>query len=195
MKVHTLESRWYARQPWKNGGGTTAEISLEPGAQRFLWRASIAEVERDGPFSDFSGYARHIMLLEGRGMVLSFDDGEEARLAAPRVPYAFDGGRPVRGLLIDGPVRDLNLIVDRAQASGRIDVVEAWTEAGPLPHADWLLVLAIEGRAAVETPAGSHDLAPGDTLRIDSPEGRLGLRAADTHCVAAVLSIQRRPAA
>jgi len=41
---------------------------------------SIAEVERSGDFSDFSGYERTIMLLEGNGMELMFDDGASQRI-------------------------------------------------------------------------------------------------------------------
>ncbi len=36
----------------------------------FLWRVSIADVERDGPFSRFPGIDRTIVLLEGAGMRL-----------------------------------------------------------------------------------------------------------------------------
>lgn len=37
----------------------------------FLYRLSIAAVSTSGPFSIFSGYTRAILLLEGRGMVLT----------------------------------------------------------------------------------------------------------------------------
>ena len=59
--------------PWKNGGGTTREIAAFPpgaGLDDFGWRLSVAEVERDGPFSVFSGVDRTIVLLDGAGMRL-----------------------------------------------------------------------------------------------------------------------------
>ena len=50
--------------PWKNGLGMTREVA---NARRsdgtMLWRISLATVDRDGPFSDFDGYKRIIMML------------------------------------------------------------------------------------------------------------------------------------
>ena len=57
--------------PWRNGGGETREIvSWPPGAQDFDWRASIATIAQDGPFSAFTGIDRSITLLEGDGVRL-----------------------------------------------------------------------------------------------------------------------------
>lgn len=40
--------------PWKNGGGETREIICVPAPDApFLWRASIATLQADGPFSPF----------------------------------------------------------------------------------------------------------------------------------------------
>lgn len=40
--------------PWKNGGGETREIVSVPSPDApFLWRASIATLQSDGPFSAF----------------------------------------------------------------------------------------------------------------------------------------------
>src|SRR6185369_11614525 len=63
----------YRPMPWKNGGGRTIEIAVHPvGAtlDAFQWRVSIADIERDGPFSRFPGIDRTIVLLEGAGMHL-----------------------------------------------------------------------------------------------------------------------------
>ena len=71
-----LRSSDYRIMPWKNGGGSTTEIAIcpegsgIPGGQ-FRWRVSIADVVADGPFSRFSGYDRHIMVVEGAGMTLN----------------------------------------------------------------------------------------------------------------------------
>ena len=48
--------------PWKNGGGVTREIAKGAAAgpdDDWGWRISIAEVERDGPFSTFPGACIH----------------------------------------------------------------------------------------------------------------------------------------
>ena len=58
------------RVPWKNGGGTTAEVAVHPpgaGLDDFDWRISMADVAVDGPFSRFPGVDRTLVLAEGRG--------------------------------------------------------------------------------------------------------------------------------
>jgi environmental stress-induced protein Ves len=114
----------YRRMPWRNGGGTTTEIAAQPGGPGgFLWRLSIAEVAASGPFSDFGGYDRHILLLEGRGMVLHFAEAPSRRLDRPLEPFRFDGGWRASCQLVDGPVRDLNLMVARGAAEEAVAVV------------------------------------------------------------------------
>ncbi|MBN0683270.1 HutD family protein, partial [Pseudomonas aeruginosa] len=52
--------------PWKNGAGETREIICVPAPDApFLWRASIATLQADGPFSPFPGVDRVITLLAG----------------------------------------------------------------------------------------------------------------------------------
>ena len=71
--VRLLTPADFHSMPWKNGAGRTTEIAVHPpGAalDTFAWRVSIADVERDGPFSRFPGIDRTIVLLEGAGMRL-----------------------------------------------------------------------------------------------------------------------------
>ncbi len=57
--------------PWKNGGGETREIICVPAPDApFLWRASIATLQADGPFSPFPGVDRVITLLAGQPLRL-----------------------------------------------------------------------------------------------------------------------------
>jgi environmental stress-induced protein Ves len=130
----------HRRMPWRNGGGTTSEIVVDPPSpapgERFRYRVSIADVGRDGPFSPFEGYDRHIVLLVGAGMVL--DCGERGLLPLrPLEPRAFSGDWSVAGRLVDGPVRDFNLIVDRAHATSSLEVRElvAAERVAPSPGA------------------------------------------------------------
>lgn len=123
MRMRRLTHSDYRKMPWRNGAGTTTELVAEPaGAERFLYRVSIADVERDGPFSRFEGYDRHIMLLEGGGMSLDCGEHGVVDLSAPLTPHSFSGDWDVRGTLTAGPVRDFNLIVDRARASATLNV-------------------------------------------------------------------------
>jgi uncharacterized protein len=115
----------YRTMPWKNGGGRTTEIAAYPpgaGLDAFLWRVSLADVERDGPFSSFPGIERTIVLLEGGGMRLQ--GGEQAtELTTPFAPHAFSGDAAIDCRLIAGPVRDFNAMFRRGRACGSVTVV------------------------------------------------------------------------
>jgi environmental stress-induced protein Ves len=79
------------RTPWKNGGGETREIVSvpSPDADARFWRASIATLEHDGPFSRFSGIDRIITLIEGQPLWLR---GEGIHHHLRRwEPWAFSG--------------------------------------------------------------------------------------------------------
>jgi hypothetical protein len=77
---------------WRNGGGETREIiSWPPGQADFDWRASIATVAQDGPFSAFPGIARSITLLSGEGMQLTDGIGVNHVLNTVGEPFEFSG--------------------------------------------------------------------------------------------------------
>lgn len=150
MNVTRLTPRDFTSQPWKNGGGRTTELAREGPAEGYLWRVSVAEVERAGPFSAFPGYERTIVLLAGDGMDLTVD-GRTVRLDRPLEPFVFDGAAPASCVLRGGPSRDLNVIVDRRRARARVAVVE---------------------RAVAMTAPTTLLYAPGgDLLRVDGGEG------------------------
>ena len=168
MRLNHLTPDHYLRQPWKNGGGTTLEIAREEFDGRMLCRVSIATVAASGPFSDFSGYRRSIMLLSGKGMLLRFDDARSVRLDFPYVPFEFDGGLAVHGELIEGPVEDFNLMVDAAHATGTLGVLDLG--AAPLtltPNHDVLLLFALSGSVNVDADGQRINLAERETLRVD----------------------------
>jgi environmental stress-induced protein Ves len=75
--VQIIHPHDFKRLPWKNGKGETIELAInEDGSLAdFDWRISMASVTEDGPFSDFSGYQRHLLLLEGTGIELTHLDG------------------------------------------------------------------------------------------------------------------------
>ncbi|MFO0745058.1 MAG: HutD family protein [Myxococcota bacterium] len=110
----------WQRQPWKNGGGITHEIWRDgDGPHGFALRLSAAEVVSDGPFSRFPGIDRTILLLDGRGFHLQRDEGPASASHAVDqvgVPFAFRGEAARQCRLVDGPVLDLNLMVDRDRA-------------------------------------------------------------------------------
>ncbi|WP_055137049.1 HutD family protein [Pseudomonas corrugata] len=101
----------YPRMPWKNGGGSTEEITRDAGTglEGFGWRLSIADIGESGGFSTFAGYERVISVLQGDGMSLTVD-GQVTRPLHPLDPFAFSGESHVHCTLLGGPIRDFNLI-------------------------------------------------------------------------------------
>jgi uncharacterized protein len=111
--------------PWKNGGGTTRNLAVEPqdaGFDDFLWRVSVADVARSGEFSQFAGVDRTIVLLSGDGMVLRSGEGVEFVLNTPFVPYAFRGETAIEAKLLGGATRDFNVMSRRGRADATVEV-------------------------------------------------------------------------
>jgi hypothetical protein len=163
----------YRAMAWKNGGGTTAEIAVEPqdasAAGGFLWRLSLATIDQSGPFSAFPGCERTILLVEGDGFVLDIAGQEPIVVDRRFRPAVFSGDRPAACRLRGGPSRDLNLMIDRARIQARCRVVESSgsgeTIGGP---AGECLAVCLDGTAAVEAHGAAATLARLDTLRLPS---------------------------
>lgn len=161
----------YKVMPWKNGGGITTEIAVFPpesglGATPFQWRVSIADVAQDGPFSKFTGYDRHIMLLEGKGMRLDTEESGAIDLTSPYRPVAFSGDWSVDGHLVDGPVRDFNLMVARQFGRGSLLCQEL---SAPLPltgDGSTRLIHCIDGEFSI----GGHIVGSGETVILNDME-------------------------
>jgi len=150
----------YRETAWKNGGGRTTELAIHPpgaGLAHFAWRVSIADVQQDGPFSDFDGVDRTLVLLRGAGMLLTAG-GATLDIRVPFEPVAFAGEIAYACVLCDGPVQDFNLMVRRSVAHGRVDVVRD-TAGAVRPAAFRLCYVArgaceclLPGRAALKVP-------------------------------------------
>ncbi|BAI76037.1 hypothetical protein AZL_d02110 (plasmid) [Azospirillum sp. B510] len=162
----------HRRVPWKNGGGVTTELAVEPTADgRFAWRVSIADVVEPGPFSAFPGYDRLIAVVEGDGMRLSVDGAPPVERRRLDPAFAFPGEAPVWCEPTAGPIRDVNLMLDRASAAGTLTLL-AGTAARRVAG-DVLLVHALagaltvipEGGEAMPLPAG-HSLLLRDAAAV-----------------------------
>lgn len=105
--------------PWKNGKGKTTELAISKNGSMddFDWRLSIASVTEDGPFSDFSGYERNLILLEGLGIELVHDAVQIDILDKPLAISSFNGASKTQGKLIDGPIKDFNLMTKKSKYS------------------------------------------------------------------------------
>jgi len=96
--------------PWKNGGGVTRELLAWPAGGDWKLRISVAEIASDGPFSSFPGVDRWFAVLAGGGVALTIDGREERRRAGDPA-LAFSGEAKVDCRLLQGPSRDLNLML------------------------------------------------------------------------------------
>lgn len=156
-------------RPWKNGLGRTREIAVQPsaaGSDQFIWRISIAEVDRAVPFSRFPGVDRQIVLLEGAGFTMTLDNCRTHALTMPFEPFAFPGEATVDVALVGGAARDFNLMVKRAHGRGEVQV---WR--GPATYmTDPATLLVFGARGEIDTAEGS--LGPGDAWRPSLPAGK-----------------------
>jgi environmental stress-induced protein Ves len=144
--------------PWRNGGGVTRELLAWPHGGDWQVRISVAEIASDGPFSSFPGVDRWFAVLSGGGVALTIDGRELVRRAGDP-PLAFSGEAPVACRLLQGPSRDLNLML-RGIAGAMLPAVagEAWT---PRARRCGLYAL-VAGRCragAVETELPADSLA------------------------------------
>lgn len=116
----------YKTVPWKNGRGLTKELAVHFGddKERYVWRISIAGVTEDGPFSDFRGYERTLIMLEGNGIELSHSDGTESKLIDINGIARFSGDLITNGKLTDGQIKDFNVITLREKCTADTRIIK-----------------------------------------------------------------------
>jgi uncharacterized protein len=168
--VKILRRADYRRMPWKNGGGTTEEIAREPAeGAGFRWRLSLASIGQSGPFSDFAGYMRVMLLLNGAGLVLR-SPGEADRVLHERGDCVqFDGALAIQCTLHDGPCEDLNLMVDKREAfRARVEDLRVGLMFEPA-RGETLIAVPLDG-ARLTLASGSAVLGAADTLLLEQGE-------------------------
>ncbi|MDX8540144.1 HutD family protein [Mesorhizobium abyssinicae] len=178
--MRILRAAGYRVMPWKNGGGTTTEITVSPdgaGLDDFDWRVSMARVETGGPFSSFAGIDRTLCVLEGQGIVLDIAGEPPAELIGPSAPFSFAADVPTAAALISGPITDLNVMTRRGRMT---HTVERLTLATPLEieaRADTTLVLPLDGEIVLAGTTPER-LGPLDALVLDRGASRQRLEPA-----------------
>ncbi|KQX56314.1 MULTISPECIES: HutD family protein [unclassified Streptomyces] len=155
---------------WRNGGGATREIVSRPeGAEAFEWRASIADIDRGGPFSEFPGVDRTLTLLAGDGVRLTSTGVFDRLLARPGEPFAFSGDLALSAELPGGACRVLNIMVRRGRGAARVERV-AGPVVPPVGHAGVLHVL----RGRWRTEADGHVMTAGQGVWWDGVDDAPG---------------------
>jgi uncharacterized protein len=146
--------------PWKNGGGMTREMASLRRDDALVWRLSLADVLSDGPFSHFAGLTRILTVIEGNGMTLA--SPEETIQAMFGKPVTFDGGLPIESKLLNGPIRDLNLMFDPHLCNGSVASAHISTHLSTFPDAHrTIAVVGWQGTVMVNSTAklGFGDVA------------------------------------
>ncbi len=150
-----LQPQDYRRMPWKNGLGMTTEIAVFPvdaglDGKPFDWRVSLAEIETSCEFSRFPGYDRSILLSEGAGMELSFDSAPPQRIEQRYQPFNFTGEWQTYCRLLDGPVRDFNIMSARNKFVHTCEVMTSPSSIRWKSHSEILLVYCLDGSLYLE---------------------------------------------
>ena len=152
--------------PWKNGGGSTTEIAIEPpdaGFDNFDWRISLATISRDGPFSLFPGVDRTLALVDGHGMTLDIDGAERVLVCDDEPVVSFAGEARVEAMLNRGATSDFNVMTRRARCRHKFGRRTLTGNSEFVPGGDVTVLF----------------LAEGDGLAVSSDDERIGMVRCD----------------
>jgi hypothetical protein len=157
MNVSLIRGADLVASPWKNGGGVTREVAV----RALAWRASVADIDRPGPFSRFDGVDRVLVVLDGAGLML---DGHTVMQTFDVATFA--GETPVDARLTAGAVRVFNLMTHRGAARASVEVWRA--PATRIANAGTVLLHCARGPLEVRVERAEFKLTMTDTLRIDA---------------------------
>ena len=159
-------------KPWKNGGGTTTEVMVSPrgaGFDDFDWRLSVADVASDGPFSLFPEIDRTLTLIQGNGLVMTMGGEAPLTLTTASAPLSFPGDVPVFASLVDGPIRDFNVMTRRGCYSHVVAKHDLAAAPTALPHGRTRLIVSL-GTGPLALGRDVIDVAFGDVIEIGATQ-------------------------
>jgi len=168
--IELIRADQYTKMLWKNGAGFTLEIARSQGEADFEWRISMADVTTSGPFSLFPNKQRIISVLDGQGMVLHVDDLPAKTLHQGDI-FAFYGESQVQSELVDGAIRDLNLIYNPAKFHARFQWLNEAAEQAFISSADLIFIFNQGGETQVSVEGDLFQLAAQETLKIEKKAG------------------------
>ena len=154
--------------PWKNSLGETTELAINNGGSltKFDWRLSMAKVTQDGVFSNFSGYYRQLILIEGNGIELSHRNLSALESTSPELILTdklnnqlamaeFDGGNATEGKLLDGPIIDFNIITNRDAVTSKVTLINQPQQL-TLSGTDLLFIYSVCSSAKIDVRANNQ---------------------------------------
>lgn len=171
--IELIRADQYTKMLWKNGAGFTLEIARSQGEGDFEWRISMADVTTSGPFSLFLNKQRIISVLDGQGMVLHVDDLPAKNLKQGDI-FAFHGESQVQSELVNGAIRDLNLIYDPAKFHARFQRLNDAAEQAFISSADLIFIFNLGSETEVNVDDHSFQIAANGTLKLKKYWGNIG---------------------
>jgi environmental stress-induced protein Ves len=153
-----IRAESYPEVPWRNGGGVSRVIA---GGDEEGWRLSATTIERSGWFSDYSGYDRTIVQLDGDGIELTID-GVVQRLQRRFEHHTFRGEAKTWCRLLGGPAQDFNVATRRDRWSHSVGISRVMGPRLKLSVGALCFVYVLRGTIL--------DARAGDTIRIDGPD-------------------------
>jgi environmental stress-induced protein Ves len=153
----------YLEMPWKNGGGVTTQLAIDPadaGLDDFNWRISMARVSRSGPFSQFPGFDRSLAIVEGAGLKLSMLGRFLLEIDGASTAYAFPGDWNIDSALVNGAVTDFNVLTRRDVWTHRLERLRLCGNV-VVEGADDVFIYCAHGQAY----AGEFVVAAGESLQ------------------------------
>lgn len=123
-----------------------------------------------GPFSLFPSKQRIISVLDGQGMVLHVDALPAKKLNQGDI-FAFHGESHVQSELVDGAIRDLNLIYDSAKFHARFQWLNDAAEQTFISSADLIFIFNQGAETEVNVDDHSFQIAATKTLKIEKNSG------------------------
>lgn len=149
---------------WKNGGGSTTEIAVEPSdasLDDFDWRVSMARVASDGPFSEFAGIDRTLAVIKGDGLSLAIGNAAPVVLDGNSEPVHFPGETPTSARLLAGEIIDLNVMTRRNRFEHRLRRIREGANCD-FEDFDTVLAVACSGQVELSLAHEKIALASGD---------------------------------
>ncbi len=188
QSITLINKKSFKRLKWKNGLGHTDEIGIFPenaDLRRgdFLWRLSTARIEHDSAFSVFPNHDRFLLIIAGNGVRLTHqfeeggdDDSLETQELLPLAPYEFPGDVPSGCQLLDGPVSDLSLFIQKGMAEAMMEAMDI-DEAQPFlwpAKGKWNFIFVMEGGVKITSRNTGSVLTPepGDAVSVEMREER-----------------------
>lgn len=160
-------------------GGETRQLAISPAgasvaARDFHWRFSTATVLQSGPFTTFDGYTRYLAIRSGAGLELAVTapgaPQHRMQLTSPQHQACFAGAADTSAELLDGPVRDINLMLS-VGLQGGLRSLQVLAQQPLLltgvTNTSWLLYAdALPADQRIQVQSGSQQwlLAAGDVL-------------------------------